>query len=108
MKRVWIVGVVAVVAMVGFAAFIWTDRPEPAATPIDANVQTQVFLVEQMTCATCPITVRTAMAAVAGVTSVAVDFETKRATVTFDPMIATPRQIAEASTNAGYPASPLS
>ncbi|GAB4532562.1 MAG: hypothetical protein Tsb0010_13580 [Parvularculaceae bacterium] len=68
---------------------------------------TAAFAIENMTCATCPITVRTAMKRVKGVKSVAVDYDAKTATVTFDPEITAPDQIAAASTNAGYPASPL-
>lgn len=63
-----------------------------------------MFDVENMTCATCPITVRLAMEAVEGVRSVEIDFETKTATVVFDPAIASPAAIGSASTNAGYPA----
>ena len=111
MKRVSLVVVGLIVAVVGIAAW-WTGRsapaPQPTAAPATANLQTRVFRVEQMTCATCPIAVRTAMAAVTGVTSVDVNFDAKTATVTFDPTVATPAGIAAASTNAGYPASPIS
>lgn len=69
-----------------------------------AELQTVMFDVENMTCATCPITVRLAMEAVEGVRSVEIDFETKTATVVFDPAIASPAAIGSASTNAGYPA----
>jgi|CXWL01.1.fsa_nt_gi mercuric ion binding protein len=69
-----------------------------------AHTQTASFAIDNMTCATCPITVRTAMSRVAGVRSVEVDFATKRATVTYDTTVATPHAIAAASTNAGYPA----
>jgi mercuric ion binding protein len=61
-----------------------------------------------MYCATCPITVRKAMKSVKGVKSVSVDFASKSATVVFDPSVATPAAIAEASKNAGYPARPAS
>lgn len=108
MKRMLMFGVGAVVVLVAIAA-VWADRSapvqEPTAPAVAANLETKVFRVEQMTCATCPITVKTAMAAVKGVTSVDVDFDTKTATVAFDPAVATPAQIAAASTNAGYPAS---
>lgn len=57
-----------------------------------------------MTCATCPITVKKAMSAVHGVSSVRVDFEAKTAAVEFDPELTTVAAIAAASTNAGYPA----
>lgn len=73
-----------------------------------AAERTVTFTVEKMTCAACPITVRQAMQKVEGVKSVTVDFETKTATVVFDPAVTTPEQIAAASTNAGYPATPAS
>ncbi|MBI1285481.1 MAG: heavy metal transporter [Thiobacillus sp.] len=66
------------------------------------------FAVEGMYCALCPVTVRKAMEGVSGVKSVSVDFEAKTAVVVFDPSLATSDQIAKASANAGYPASPAS
>jgi mercuric ion binding protein len=111
MKRLPVLVVGTVAALVTVAA-LWMDRSVPAdesATPtVAASLETKVFRVEQMTCATCPIAVKTAMAAVRGVTAVEVDFESKTATVTFDPAVATPAAIATASTNAGFPASPVS
>ncbi len=68
--------------------------------------QTRTFTVEKMTCAACPITVRAAMRVVEGVREVKVDLESRTATVTFDPGIATPDDIAAASARAGYPARP--
>ena len=72
-----------------------------------AAERTVTLAVENMTCATCPITVRKAMEQVSGVKSVAVDYESKTATVAFDPNVATPAKIGAASTNAGYPAKPV-
>jgi mercuric ion binding protein len=66
--------------------------------------QTATFNVPGMTCALCPITVRKAMESVEGVKSVAVDFDARTATVTFDPSMTTIEAIATASANAGYPA----
>ncbi len=66
--------------------------------------QTVTFTIEKMTCATCPITVRKAMEKVAGVLSVETDYESRTATVVFDPSKADTDAIAAASTNAGYPA----
>ena len=110
MKRqaVWmVVGLVAV----GAGAALATHGREPAqdpATHATAHLQTARFTVDKMTCATCPITVRTAMSGVKGVSTVTVDFDTKMATVTFDPTVATVAQIAAASQNAGFPATPAS
>ena len=82
--------------------------PPASAAGLEANaaVQTQrvKFAIENMTCATCPITVKTAMKRVRGVQSVEIDFEQKTAIVLFDPSVATVSDIASASTKAGYPA----
>jgi mercuric ion binding protein len=71
-----------------------------------AAVETMVFVVANMTCALCPVTVKKAMARVVGVRSVEIDFAARTATVTFDPSMTTPEAIAAAATNAGYPATP--
>jgi len=69
-----------------------------------ATDQTATFMIENMTCALCPVTVKTAMEGVSGVRSVAVDYDAKTATVVFDPSVTSPDDIAAASTNVGYPA----
>jgi mercuric ion binding protein len=69
-----------------------------------AGERTITLAVENMTCAACPITVRTAIGRVDGVTDVRVDFERKTAIVVFDDRVTTPAQLAEASRRAGYPA----
>src|SRR3546814_10471617 len=65
----------AVLAMAGGGvayAVSGTAQDRPAAT---ATAQKQTtFAIENMTCATCPITVQKAMEGVAGVTAVTVDF----------------------------------
>ncbi|MEP0321756.1 heavy-metal-associated domain-containing protein [Bauldia litoralis] len=71
-----------------------------------ADVETVTFAIENMTCALCPITVRTVMAQVDGVRSVKIDFDAKTALVSFDPSVATVEAIAAASTDIGYPAKP--
>lgn len=67
-------------------------------------LQTLTFDVPDMTCATCPITVKLAISAVQGVTEVTVDLDSLSATVTFDPTLTSPEAIAAASENASYPA----
>ena len=69
-----------------------------------AAERTVTLAVENMTCALCPITVRTAIEHVAGVKDVQVDYESKTAVVVFDDAQATVQDIAEASREAGYPA----
>ncbi len=77
-----------------------------AAPAAFAAERTVTFAVDNMTCATCPYIVKTSMAAVPGVTNVAVSFAEKTATVTFDDAKTDPETIAAASMSAGYPAHP--
>lgn len=76
----------------------------PSAAAQVTSVRTVSFSIENMTCALCPVTVKSAMAGVNGVKSVEINFDAKTALVVFDPSITTPEAIAAASTNAGYPA----
>lgn len=75
----------------------------PASTALAAE-RTVTFAVDNMTCASCPYIVKTSMAAVPGVEKVAVSFQAKTATVTFDDAKTNADTIAAASMNAGYPA----
>jgi mercuric ion binding protein len=84
-------------------ALIASVMTAPAAF---AAQRTVTFDVDNMTCASCPYIVKTSMAAVPGVSTVAVSFEAKTATVTFDDAKTNPDAIAAASMNAGYPARP--
>lgn len=101
-----------VAAVLAFAAAgVLSQRVLLPASATSATVATAErmtsFAIENMTCALCPVTVRTAMSHVAGVKSVKVDFGAKTATAIYDPAIATAAAIAKASTNAGYPATPI-
>lgn len=99
--------VIALVALGGAGlGAVTLLSPEPAENQAAATLELQSasFAVENMTCATCPITVKRAMEGVAGVDEVTVDFETKTAVARFDPSQTTAAAIAAASTNAGYPA----
>ena len=69
-----------------------------------AAEQTVTLGIQNMTCALCPITVSTAIKGVNGVSSVDVNFEAKTATVVFDDAVSDVGAVAQASTDAGYPA----
>jgi len=69
-----------------------------------AGERTVTFAVDNMTCSACPYIVKSSMATVPGVATVAVSFESKTATVTFDEGKTDPDKIAAASAHAGYPA----
>jgi mercuric ion binding protein len=74
------------------------------AGPVPASERTSTFIIENMTCALCPFTVETAMRRVDGVKDVVINFESKTATVMFEDSQTNIGAIAEASLNAGYPA----
>jgi len=108
MKRLLIISAVAVLAgFGGFTLFGQTNSVTAAEASAVAEEVTLTFAVENMTCALCPVAVRTAMSGVDGVHAVNVDFDAKTATVTFDPAVATAEAIGEASRNAGYPAAAI-
>ena len=72
--------------------------------PAVAAEKTATFAVANMTCAVCPLTVKKAMTAIDGVVSATVSNETKAAVVVYDDAKASVAAIAQASTDAGYPA----
>ncbi len=79
-----------------------------AALPAISAEQTVSMNIERMSCALCPVTVRKAVERVDGVQHVDVDYDAKTATVTFDDSNTTTAEIAQASTDVGYPATPVS
>lgn len=80
--------------------------PMLTASAAFAAERTVTFAIDNMTCASCPYIVKTSMEAVPGVSKVAVSFEAKTATVTFDDEKTNADAVASASMNAGYPAHP--
>lgn len=72
-------------------------------TPALAAPKTVTLDVPGMTCAACPITVKTALTKVEGVEKAEVSFEKKEAVVTFDDAKTTVAALMEATKNAGYP-----
>ena len=103
MKMKLLVGIVALILAGSGVAYAvnGSAQDRPAAT---TQQRQTTFAIENMTCATCPITVRRAMEGVAGVSAVSVDFAAKTARATYDPRRTNVAAIAAASTNAGYPA----
>ena len=83
-----------------------TQHTWGTAQEVNGHVS-QIFAVENMTCAACPITVRKAMSRVDGVQSVAVNFEERTATAIYDPAITNAAAIGEASSSVGFPARPV-
>lgn len=74
-----------------------------AASALAAGSRAATLDVTGMACAVCPITVRKAIEKVPGVSSVKVDFKTKRAVVLFDPAKTSLDVLTKATADAGYP-----
>lgn len=77
------------------------------AAPAWAAPQTVTLAVSNMTCAACPITVKTALSRISGVTEVSVSNEKKQVTVVFDDAQTTVAALTRATTDAGYPSTPV-
>jgi mercuric ion binding protein len=76
------------------------------ASPALAGETTVTLAVRNWYCAACPHVVKESLAAVLGVTNVAVSDKTKTAVVTFDDTRADVKALTEATTAAGYPSFP--
>ncbi len=110
MKRVLItISAVVFLGLTGLTAMALstTTRADSPEVSVQANEQTRSFAIENMTCAMCSITVKMAMTRVEGVKSVSVDSDAKTATAVFDPTVTTAQEIAAATTNVGYPTTPI-
>lgn len=73
------------------------------STPALAAKKAVTLAVPGMTCAACPITVKTALAKVAGVERIDVSFEKRQAVVTYDDTRTTVAALTNATAGAGYP-----
>jgi periplasmic mercuric ion binding protein len=74
-----------------------------ATVPVYSAPKTVTLAVPTMNCPACPITIKKALTAVPGVSSAAVQYEQRQATVTFDDAKTTVEALTQATTNAGYP-----
>ena len=75
------------------------------SAPAWAGTKTVTLAVPGMTCAACPITVKTALSNVAGVAKADVNFERREVIVTFDDAKTNALALTKATENAGYPSS---
>lgn len=73
------------------------------SSPVWAATKTVTLGVPGMTCAACPITVKTALSKVDGVEKTEVSFEKREAVVTFDDAKTTVAALTKATAGAGYP-----
>ncbi|HZE91346.1 MAG TPA: mercury resistance system periplasmic binding protein MerP [Rhizobacter sp.] len=71
--------------------------------PVWATTKTVTLAVPGMTCAACPITVKTALSKVEGVSKTDVNFDKREAVVTFDDAKTSVQKLTKATQDAGYP-----
>ncbi len=71
-----------------------------------AEPKTTILHVSNMTCPACRITIEAALRGEEGVLSSKVDTEAKIVSIRFDPAMTGEARLAEAITNAGFPAKP--
>ena len=91
------------ITLIFLMSFSSVGALEPANT--QAALQTVTLDVQKMDCPMCKITIGRALKKVEGVTEAKVDYDSKTATVTFDPNQATVETLTQATTNVGYPSS---
>ena len=76
-----------------------------AAAPFaSAKQQTVSLTVPTMDCATCPITIKTALTKVPGVEKVKVSYEKREAVIVYDDAKTTVADLKKATEDGGYPA----
>ena len=71
--------------------------------PVWAATQTVTLSIPGMTCAACPITVKKAISKVEGVSKTDVNFDKRKAVVTFDDAKTSVQKLTKATEDAGYP-----
>lgn len=71
--------------------------------PVSAAERTVTLSVPGMTCGTCPLTVRTALMRLDGVSKADVSYDTRLAVVTFEDTKLRIEQLTQATAEAGYP-----
>ena len=82
--------------------FLFTVLLMPMSVNAAGN-KTVTLDVPGMTCQFCPITIRKALENVPGVIEAKSSYDTKSATVTFDPDKTSIEALIKATANAGYP-----
>lgn len=84
---------------------LWTPAIHAEAIVEQPNRQQTVMLnIQNMTCAMCTFTIKKALQKVDGVEQVTVNYDSKTATVIFDPQKTHSPALIKATTDAGYPA----
>ncbi len=89
--------------MLSFILGITALLPFSLPAAVAGELQTVTLDVPGMTCKFCPITIRKALSKVPGVIEAKSDYDSKTATVTFDPEKTSLTDLTEATATASYP-----
>jgi mercuric ion binding protein len=73
------------------------------SSPIWATPKSVTLAVPEMTCSTCPVTIKKALTKEQGVTSVTVRYDKKELIVSFDEAKTTPDAIMKSTAAVGFP-----
>lgn len=97
--------IAAVLALFTTAGLLLTNSSNAASEAVgtENTLKTVSFDVSNMTCVTCPYTVRKTLQKIDGVTQADASLETKSATATFDPTKTSVDVMLKALKNQGYP-----
>ena len=74
-----------------------------ANTASAGELRSTTLVVREMTCASCPLTVKQILKKQAGVSEATVDYKSQLAQVKFDPDKIQPEQLAKTVTDNGFP-----
>lgn len=83
------------------ALVLWSATAAIAAEPVRATLD-----VPSMNCSLCPIAVSGVLRKRPGVREATANLATKTAQVVYDPAMTSPARLAQAVSDAGYPATP--
>lgn len=92
-----------ILSLVTSSLLIQTIHAE-AIVQVKSNNQSVTLIMQNMTCAMCKFTIKKALQGVDGVKEVSVDYDSKTASVAFNPQKTSIEALIKATTNAGYPA----
>lgn len=92
-----------ILSLVTSSLLIQTIHAE-AIVQVKSNNQSVTLAMQNMTCAMCKFTIKKALQGVESVKEVSVDYDSKTASVAFDPQKTSIEALIKATTNAGYPA----
>lgn len=97
----------AFVAMLSFSPLVLAGQPAMAAQTDAQELRSITLSIPNMTCGLCPLTIRSALEKVPGVSGVKPNLDRKTVTVTYDPRKTDVAALTRATTDAGYPSHPL-